>query len=88
MQKKFKVVYETLYSSADTQAEMAELLTKVEALITQNFAQEVLKVTGSKVKEAACQMKPRKGDVSSGFTSDALLNAPDIINLQECSAVS
>ena len=37
------------------------------------------KITGTKVKEAACQMKPKKGDISGGFTSDAILNAPDIL---------
>ena len=77
--KKFKSVYETLYSSADTQAEMAQLLVKVESLISQNSVQEVTKITGSKVKEAACLLKPQKGDVSGGFTSDAILNAPDIM---------
>ena len=41
--------------------------------------QEVAKITGSKVKEAACLLKPQKGDVSGGFTSDAILNAPDIM---------
>ena len=77
--KKFKVVYETLYNSADTEDEMAQLLTRVEGLINQNSVQEVAKITGSRVKEAACLMKPKKGDVSGGFTSDALLNAPDIM---------
>ena len=36
-------------------------------------------MTGAKVKEAVGRMKPRKGDVSGGFTSDALFNAPDIL---------
>ena len=72
-------MYETLYSSADTQAEMAQLLVKVESMISQNSLQEVAKITGSKVKEAACLLKPQKGDVSGGFTSDAILNAPDIM---------
>lgn len=39
---------------------------------------EVNKITGQSVKEAACRMKPRKSDVSSSYTSDAILNAPDI----------
>ena len=76
---KFKTVYETLYSSADTQTEMSQLVEKVEKLISQNSVQEVAKITGSKVKEAACLMKAKKGDVSGGFTSDALLSAPDIM---------
>ena len=36
-------------------------------------------VTGSVVKEAVCTMKSRKSDVSCTFTSDSLLNAPDIL---------
>ena len=72
-------MYEALYSSADTQAEMAVLLDKVNSLITPNSMVEVNKITASKVKEAACLMKPNKGDVSGGFTSDALLNGPDIL---------
>ena len=31
------------------------------------------------MKEAACLLKPKKSDISGGFTSDALLNAPDIL---------
>ena len=77
--QKFKTVYEALYSSADTQDEMAVLLEKVERLITPNSVMEVNKITASKVKEAACLMKPSKADISGGFTSDALLNAPDIL---------
>ena len=41
--------------------------------------EEVAKVTGSVVKEAALSMKPAKGDVTGGFTSDAILHAPDIM---------
>ena len=77
--EKYKTVYESLYSSADTQAEMSRLMKKVDQLISNSSVQEVAKITGSKVKEAACLMKPKKGDVSGGFTSDALLNAPDIM---------
>ena len=40
---------------------------------------EVDKITGAIVKEAACKMKAGKGDVSNGYTSDAILNAPDIL---------
>ena len=40
---------------------------------------EVAKVTGQVVKEAALSMKPGKSEVSCGFSSDAILNAPDIL---------
>ena len=36
-------------------------------------------VTGSIVKTAVCSMKPRKSDVSNCYTSDAMLNGPDIL---------
>ena len=31
------------------------------------------------MKEAACSMKPEKADVSDSYTSDAILNAPDLL---------
>ena len=31
------------------------------------------------MKQAACKMKPKKGDVSESYTSDAILNAPDLL---------
>ena len=40
---------------------------------------EVNKFTGDVVKEAARLMKAGKADVSGGFTSDAILNGPDIL---------
>jgi hypothetical protein len=39
----------------------------------------VAKLTGSVVKEAALDMKPAKGDVTGGFSADAILNALDIM---------
>ena len=44
-------------------------------VIGRDAIEEVNKVSGSIVKEAACRMKPGKSDVSGGYTSDALLNA-------------
>ena len=38
---------------------------------------KVNKLTGSVVKKAACKMKPCKMDVFGGFSSDALLHAPN-----------
>ena len=37
------------------------------------------KITSHTVKQAACKMKPNKGDVTGEYTSDAILNAPDIL---------
>ena len=76
---KFREVYSTLYSSAGSKAEMKSLRQKVKQVIGPNSVQEVAKVTGAVVKEAALSMKPAKGDVTGGFTSDAILKAPDIM---------
>ena len=40
---------------------------------------EVMRITGEKVKEAAGLMKCGKADVTGGFSSDAILNGPDIL---------
>ena len=58
---------------------MSTLLARVSSLIHADSVDEVGRVTGPKVKEAVGLLKPQKGDVSGGFTSDALINAPDIL---------
>ena len=78
MVDKFREVYKNLYNSASTQEEMAMLQTRVAELIKVNSMDEVDKVTGTRVKKAVCLMKPYKGDVSEGYSSDALLHGPDI----------
>ena len=40
---------------------------------------EINKLSGDIVKQAACKMKPKKGDVSESYTSDAILNAPRLL---------
>ena len=40
---------------------------------------EVMKIRGESVKEAAGLMKCGKGDVSGGYSSDAILNGPDVL---------
>ena len=76
---KFRFVYSGLYNSASTEDEMKALHDKVDKLITVDSVQHVARVTGSIVKEAVCSMRPRKSDVSGCYTTDALLNAPDIL---------
>ena len=58
---------------------MRILQDKVEELITPDSVHQVAKVTGNIVKQAVCSMKPRKSDVSCCYTTDALLNAPDVL---------
>ena len=74
---KFREVYSTLYNSAESEAEMAELLA---TMIQDDSVGEVGKVTEvTKVKEPLGLLKPKKTDVSAGFTSDGKLHAPDIL---------
>ena len=77
--EKFREVYQALYNSAESSAEMNEIKDKVADLIKADSMVEVMKITGAKVKEAACLMKSGKSDVTGGFTSDAVLNAPDLL---------
>ena len=77
--EKFRQVYSNLYCSASSDSEMEVLHEKVKEMITPESVQEVTRVTGAVVKEAVCHMEPRKSDVSSCFSSDALLNSPDIL---------
>ena len=58
---------------------MAALFRKIEQVITPESLEEVARLNGSVVKLAVSQLKPHKSDVSSTFTSDALLHAPDIL---------
>ena len=60
---------------------MEQIKVKIRELLVDvgNTAIEVNKLTGDIVKQAACKMKPKKGDVSESYTSDAILNAPDIL---------
>ena len=75
---KFREVYSSLYNSWGSEEEMVDVKRKVSALTqSENSLDEVLKLTGQAVKKAAMKMKAAKTDVSGGFTSDALLNAPD-----------
>ena len=77
--EKFRLVYSGLYNSCSTKPEMATLQEKVDSLIRPESLDQVAVITGAIVKDAVCSLKPRKTDVSSWFSSDALLNAPDIL---------
>ena len=77
--EKFREVYQTLYNSAESFTEVLEIKSKLAQLVTAESVFEVMKITGEKVKEAASLMKGGKADVSEGFTSDAILNVPDIL---------
>ena len=77
---KFKEVFEALYNSAGSQAGMEAVQARIkELLVKEDSKSEVEKVTTEVVKQAALMMKPHKMDVSQGFSSDALLHAPDVL---------
>ena len=75
---KFREVYQTLYNSWDTSEEMKEIKAELFDKISKASVAEANKVTGRVVKAAACTMKAGKSDVSESYTSDCILNAPDI----------
>ena len=77
--EKFKEVYSALYNSASTEDDVNIIKEKLSELISESSMDEVMKITGDKVKEAAGLMKLGKADVSEGFKSDAILNGPDIL---------
>ena len=61
--EKFKDVYQALYNSAESSREMSDIKVKVAELVTADSSDEVMKITGAKVKEAARFMKIAKSDV-------------------------
>ena len=77
--EKFCEVYEELYNSSGSSEALEDIKQHLQELIEESDSSEheIFKITGSIVKEAACKMKAGKGDVSEGYTSDAILNAPD-----------
>ena len=74
---RFREVYENLYNSWETSAELAELKREIFSTIDGKSVDEARKITGDIVKEAAASMTPGKNDVSDSYTSDAILHAPD-----------
>ena len=79
--EKFCEVYEDLYNSAGSDEALDRIKRQLRDLIdnSEGGEDEVIKITGSVVKEAACKLDPGKGDITEGYTSDAILNAPDIV---------
>ena len=75
--EKFKECYQSLYNSAGSQSGMDEVKKQVDTLIGFNSLIEIEKLTGDLVKEACCNMKAGKLDVSGGFSSDVFLHSPD-----------
>ena len=77
--EKFRQLYEALYHSAGTAAQMAELKVIVESRVDCTSEKEVRKLTGAVVARAVLRMKPGKVDVTQAFTSDIFRHAPVIL---------
>ena len=76
----FREVYSGLYNSARSDEEMAEIQKKIIELVrTEDSRKEIEKLTPEIVKKAATLMKPKKMDVSQGFSSECILHAPDLM---------
>ena len=83
--EKFCSVYEELYNSSPSGEALKALKDTVADELENNNEQamsEIMKITGQVVKDAASKLKAGKQDVSEGYTSDAILNAPDILFIQ------
>ena len=52
---------------------------KLRDLINQDSIQDIMRITGESVKEAAGLMKAGKVDISEGYSSDAILQGPDLL---------
>ena len=77
---KFKQVFDSLYNSADSKVEMEAMQKRIKELVQKEDSRaELEKVTPEVVKKAVMIMKKRKMDVSQGFSSEALLHAPDLL---------
>ena len=71
-------MYQKLFNSCDTSEGVESIKDKLKDLIGRDLSvNDADLITGSVLKDAACRMKPGKGDVSGSYTSDAILNAPD-----------
>ena len=59
---------------------MTDLQDRIRGLVqTKDSMNMVNKLTNELVKQAAVTLKPQKMDDSQGFTSNALLHAPDLL---------
>ena len=77
---KFKEVFNTLYNSSGSKEGMKLVNQRIRELMgKENSEVEIEKLTPDVVKRAALLMKKHKMDISQGYSSDALLQAPDAL---------
>ena len=78
--EEFRKVYFELYNMCDDSMGLADLKNLLDSDISNNkedMIQEVKKVTGKVLKQAANRIKPGKGDVTGSYNSDMVKNCPD-----------
>ena len=75
--EKFRDLYNELYNSCSTEDEVGQLLQDLKSRIDCRAEGEVAKMTAAVVKQACARVKPGKNDVSSSYSSDVFLHAPD-----------
>ena len=74
----FRKRYKELYNSACTKEAVDAIKVRINNIISSKSINEVEKITASVVKAACNRMKAGKSDLSGSYSSDALLNGPDI----------
>ena len=77
--EKFKEVYDALYNSAESFEAVKNLKEQIRGMIGPSSLNVINKVNGEIVKKAVLKMKAGKADISGSYSSDALLNSPDIV---------
>ena len=74
-----KEVYGALFNSSSTLEEVQSIKERLLDLINVDSMLEMDRISGEAVKEAAGLMKSGKADISGGYSSDAILNGPDVL---------
>ena len=77
IEEHFAEIYESLYNSVDDCNDVKDVAKIIEAKISGDSSEEVMRVTPDLIKEAVKKVKPNKSDPMYDFTSDCLKNAPD-----------
>ena len=77
IEEHFAEIYESLYNSVDDYNDIKDVAKLIEAKISVESSEEVMRVTPDLIKEAVKKVKPNKSDPMYAFTSDCLKNAPD-----------
>ena len=78
----FANIYENLYNSVNDDDDLNIIKDEVEKKISYSSIDDIEKVTPKIVKDAICHLNPGKSDPTYSFSSDCLINAPDILSEQ------